>query len=131
MIRKFVFRYGFYTLLIVMLLGLCYIANVFEIRNKILANVVLCHDNEIRVYIQKGDFLPKIGDSFKIEQTLVGDIKCKVKNIEEETVNIVIYSTIDDACRFQQNSFLTGYIFTNSIKMKNLIVKKIWQNTSF
>ena len=124
MIKKIIFKYGFYTILITLLIGLYIISDNIKIRTKIPINIV-ADNTQIRVYVNKNNYLPTINDSVDIELTSIGMQRIAVKDIKEEPLCVVLFSDIDYNTVLKGNTYITGYLFIRTVKLKDLIIHKI------
>lgn len=110
--------------MLITIVGLYVMSDFIEIRQKTPVNIVT-DGNRVRVYMQKGGIHANKGNHIDIEQTSVGTMHIVVDEIKEEPAYTVLHARSADVFPLKGNSYSQGFIFTGSIKLKDLIIDKI------
>lgn len=116
---------------IIMTLGLLVILDGFEIRSKTSINLFVLNDSTCKSYMAYStDYYPQKGDTIEICQTIGGDISFVIKDKRHEPANLVFLlestdKNINMPDKLSKNSFTSGFIFTDKIKLRELILKKL------
>ena len=129
--KKNILRYLIFVILIIMSLGLLVILDGFEIRSKTSINLFVLNDSTCKSYMAYStDYYPQKGDTIEICQTIGGDISFVIKDKRHEPANLVFLlestdKNINMPDKLSKNSFTSGFIFTDKIKLRELILKKL------
>lgn len=126
---KMILRYGVFAILSLMMIGLTWFANNYEIRTKHPISLVIsgqCYKTYIRhipdLFFQKNDTLV-------ISQTPYGDLPFMIDTIYNEPASIVFLlhplneKAFLDAAK--GNTYMEGYIFTGKERLRDLVLRKI------
>lgn len=126
--KRFLIRYGVFSLLAIMLAGISWMAGHYEIRTKYPVTLV-ADDAAYRAYIgTPPDYLPAVGDTLRICQTAGGDLAFTVAAVGREhlSVRLTLHPADRSAAdRLNGNTCTTGFIFTGREKLFGLIRRKI------
>lgn len=130
-IYRFLLHYGISSVLLLMMIGIAYMLQVIQISNKTAADVLSDEkSNTYIAYVDKNNmFKPELNHSVEIDTPDKKRLFFKIKGIQEESSFFVLNLTSETneetltEC-FAGNTKLSGYIFTNKIKLWDLLFSK-------
>lgn len=128
---KLLLHYGISVVLILMMAGIAYLLQVIEIRNRIPTDVIYCAQTDsYMAYVGKNPFRGyAIGDLITIDISDKEQLRFDVRNVREESTLMVLQlaPVAPDAVmrrHFAGDTKLSGFVFTNKVKLWNLIFSK-------
>ncbi len=126
---RFLLHYGTSVILLVMFMGLIYMLHVIEIKNKVTVEVFYKNDNYDVAYISRNtSFSPSVGEVIEIDFLQYKKLLFRVQKVTEEVsyVLLELTSIVDREIlvkAFAGNTKVCGYIYTNPIKLWDLIFR--------
>lgn len=130
---NFFLHYGISAVLVVMMVGLAYMLQTIGIKNKASVDVFYENNSTYVAYVSKNNqFFPRVGHCLEIDSSDKKQLFFKITAIREENLFFVLQLlpksneiAVKDA--FSNNTKFSGYIFTNRIKLWDLVFSK-WAN---
>jgi hypothetical protein len=126
--KRFLIRYGVFTLLIIMVAGIVGIAAHYEIRSKQPLTLVVVGDS-CRGYVDRGAFAPHCGDTIEVCQTPYGTLPFTLDTLLLEPDHAVLLLEPLSAADFRQrtahNTCMSGFVFVGHENMLRMIRRKI------
>lgn len=129
---KFLLHYGISIVLVLMMVGIAYLLQVIEIRNKVPVDVIYCVRTDSYIaYVHKTSSLKLVvGNLITVDTTGKERLCFKIRDVREEStlMALKLSSVTDMVCihkEFSGNTKLSGYIFTNKVKLWNLVFSKL------
>lgn len=132
-IYSFFLHYGISAVLIFMFCMVVIMLNKIEISNKANADVFIESIPVCKAYVSKNNKLDlHRGNSINIDIADGKTLSFTIQDITEEqdfyVIRIIFGDNIDDLIKaFSGNSKLSGYVYTNKIKLWNLIFSRIYR----
>lgn len=131
MIKNFLIRYGVFSILAIMLIGIAVIASRYEIRTKHPATLITLPDGNCRAYVAcPYGQLSALGDSFAISQTQYGDISLAVDSFKQEPGMTLLFTHPTNGQKFKNsigsNTFASGYVFVGKERLADIISRKFF-----
>lgn len=128
-IYNFFLHYGISTVLVIMFFAIVYMLQVIEISNKVNVDIYINTDKEYYAYLPKNSIQLNVNSLLHISVQNDVELVFEVVNIKTETSYIVCQLkpvTNKEVLHqtFSGNSKLTGYAFSNKVKLVNLIFNK-------
>lgn len=133
--KRYLFRLGIPTLLAIMFTGVLFILNSFEMRTRTGASLMLCDDGKIKVYVgHTGNNPLHPGDTVTLGQIMSGSLTAVIDSVRQEPAADVLYVRLPDIRNRRQlherlggNTFATGYVYGERVKLRTLLFKRIGQ----
>lgn len=126
--RRFLIRYGVFSILAVMVAGLALIAARYKVRVKEPVTFFATSGGG-KVYTAYASAFFEAGDTLTMCQTAYGDLRFVVDSILREPAAFVFcvrpVNAEDFARRMAGNTYATGFLFTGKERMLDLIRKKV------
>lgn len=127
--KRFLIRYGVFSILIIMVTGVTLIAARYKVRVKEPATLFATGGNA-KIYTAYASTLPLgVDDTLTICQTAYGDLKFVVDSIFLESASFVFcvhpVNAEEFTLRMGDNTYATGFLFTGKERMLDLIRKKV------
>lgn len=96
--KRFILRYGVFTILILTALILLAVSRSFETRAKIPVHLFQTENGEYRVYVPYGENpVPVCGDTITVEQTTGGNVPFVITGTRREPSSTVLLLRLADA----------------------------------
>lgn len=127
--KKFIVHYGVFTILLIMAVGMVWIARNYSVRSK--QAVTLFVDGGVcRAYVAGSVAVaPRGGDTIKVSQTQFGDFAFTVDSVRREPASMVLFLQPVDSSRFvvalNGNTYASGFVFNGSETIGRLLEKKL------
>ena len=131
MMKHFLIRYGVFSILAIMLIGIAVIASRYEVRTKHPATLITMPDGNCRAYVAcPYGQLSALGDSFTISQTQYGDISLAVDSFRQEPGMTLLFAHPTNELQLKQsmggNTFASGYVFVGKERLADIISRKFF-----
>ena len=131
MMKRFTIRYGVFSILAIMLVGIAVIACRYEIRTKYPATLIVMPDGSCRVYVAcTYERLSSLGDSISISQTQYGDITLAIDTFQEEPGMTLFFAhPVNEQqirLNFGNSTFASGYVFVGKERLADIIIRKLF-----
>lgn len=129
--HKIILRYGVFVLLFIMVTGIVFFLERFEIREKSTVQIFVVSEHLCRCYTElEGTSHFQEGDTLEIEQTITGNQKFVLDStsIEPQYRVWLLRSPNPETNMkelFQGNSYTQGFIFKKKIKLRKLVLRKL------
>ena len=128
--QRFIIRYGVFTILLLMLVGIYLIASRYHIRSKQPVTLVVQGDGLCKAYTAPGaNSLLAMGDTLVVSQIPCGDwpfvLKSKVREPQSEVLMLQPVNPAQFMANTQGNTLLNGYVFDGEESMLRLIWQKV------
>ena len=128
--QRFIIRYGVFTILLLMLVGIYLIASRYHIRSKQPVTLVVQADGLCKAYTALGtNSLLTMGDTLVVSQMPCGDwpfvLKSKVREPQSEVLMLQPVNPAQFMVNTQGNTLLNGYVFDGEESMLRLIWQKV------
>ena len=128
--QRFIIRYGVFTILLLMLVGIYLIASRYHIRSKQPVTLVVQADGLCKAYTAPGaNTLLTMGDTLVISQMPCGDwpfmLKSKLREPQSEVLMLQPVNPAQFLANTQGNTLLNGYVFDGEESMLRLIWQKV------
>ncbi len=131
--KNLLLRYGVFAILVLMLVGILFILNRFDMRTKQAVNLVV-GEGPCRVYTTPtAAFRPQPGDTLRVGQTAHGDLPpLVVDSVRREPSSLVLYVYCPEGfARLQStlggDTYATGYIFVGREKLRDKVLRRAGQ----
>ncbi len=127
--KRFLIRYGVFSILVIMVTGLLLIAACYKVRVKEPATLFATSE-DVKIYTAYTSILPfGVEDTLEICQTAYGDLPFVVDSIFLESASFVFcvhpINAKEFALRMGNNTHATGFLFTGKERMLDLLRKKV------
>ena len=131
MMKRFVIRYGVFSILAIMLVGIAVIACRYEIRTKYPATLIITPDGNCRAYVSCNyRQLSTLGDSITVSQTQYGDIALAIDTFQEEPDMTLFFAhPVNEQqikLNFGNSTFASGYVFVGKERLVDIISRKLF-----
>lgn len=128
--QRFIIRYGVFTILLLMLVGIYFFASHCSIRSKLPVTLVVKDNDCCKAYVSPTKKLCyTIGDTIVINQTPCGDLSFViVAKVNEPLSEVLLLQPIDKVnfhVNTQGNTLLSGYLFNGEDRLLQLILHKV------
>lgn len=128
--QRFIIRYGVFTILLLMLVGIYFIASRYHIRSKQSVTIVVQADGLCKAYIAPStNSSLAMGDTFVVSQTACGDLpfvlKSKMREPQYEVLALRPVNPTQFIASTRGNTLLNGYVFDGEESMIHLIWQKV------
>ncbi|MBO5181392.1 MAG: hypothetical protein J6B92_05840 [Paraprevotella sp.] len=127
--RRFLIRYGVFSILAVMVAGLALIAARYKVRVKEPVTFFATSEGGKVYTAYASAFSFEAGDTLTVCQTAYGDLRLVVDSILQEPAAFVFcvrpVNAEDFARRMAGNTYATGFLFTGKERMLDLMRKKV------
>ena len=124
--QRFIIRYGVFTILLLMLVGIYLIASRYHIRSKQPVTLVGQADGLCKA---GANSLLTMGDTLVVSQMPCGDwpfvLKSKVREPQSEVLMLQPVNPAQFMANTQGNTLLNGYVFDGEESMLRLIWQKV------
>lgn len=126
---KLVFRYGIFFIFFVMLIGIVWIAEYYEVQVKQPVHIVVSEDM-YKVYISKQSSpLMQKNDIILISQTSYGDFYLIVDSMYNEATFSVLLVSSQEKNDFQEkiqgDTYISGYLSLGREKVREMLLRKV------
>lgn len=126
---KMILRYGVFVILFLMMTGLTWLANNYEIRTKFPISLVISGQCYKTYMGHIPDLFFQKNDTVIISQTPYGDLPFMIDTIYNEPASTVFLLHPLDEKKFldatKGNTYMKGYIFTGKERLRDMILRKI------
>ena len=131
--KNLLLRYGVFAILVLMLVGILFILNRFDMRTKQAVNLVV-GAGPCRVYTTPtAVFRPQPGDTLRVGQTAHGDLPpLVVDSVRREPSSLVLYVYCPEGfdrlrSTLGGDTYATGYIFVGREKLRDKVLRRAGQ----
>ena len=127
--NKFIVKYGVFSTFFIMVIGIVWIAEYYDIQVKQPIHLVVSEDS-CKVYINRqSTLLMHKNDTLSVNQTLYGDFHF----IVDSTYNEYTYSVLlvhpqeknDFRDRTQGDTYIVGYVSLGKEKVREMLIRKV------
>lgn len=134
--RRFIIKYGVFTVLAVMLIGIAWMANTYHINQKQEITIIRLGDygdKSTALYKAYTAFNPSLSfskdDTLRVSQTPYGDLPFIIIGAQREPSSLVLYlippSVGNSDFTLGGNTMTTGFLTTGKEKIGKLILQKL------
>lgn len=129
--HKIILRYGVFVLLLLMVTGILFFLERFEIREKSTVQIFVVSEHLCRCYTElDGTSHFQKGDTLEIEQTITGNQKFILDSTSTEPRHRVwmlrsLNPETDMKVLLRGNSYTQGFIFKKKTKLRKLVLRKL------
>ena len=120
--NKFIVKYGVFSILFIMLIGMAWIAEYYEIQVKQPIHLVVS-GNRCKVYILHQN------DIISVSQTLYGNLHFIVDSIYKEATFSVFLVHPQEENNFQEriqgDTYIEGYVSLGREKVREMLLRKV------
>lgn len=129
--KRFLIRYGVFSILAIMFTGIAVIACHYEVRTKYPATLFVMPSGNCRAYVAcPAAHLTPLGDTLTIHQTAFGNFTLVIDSLRQEpaTTRLFLHPVHPDGFiqSMNGNTFATGYVFVGKERIGDLIRRKFF-----
>lgn len=129
-VYQFLLRNGISFVLMFMLVGIIYLLETIEIKNRLEVDIFNEGNLRYKAYIHKNEkYYPQVGTIVYIDTTDKSLLSFKIIKINEEFSYYVLQLKLNSSLSIKkeatlENSKTSGFIYINKIKLRELIFEK-------
>jgi len=127
--NKFIVKYGVFSILFIMVIGMAWIAEYYEIQVKQPIHLVVS-GNRCKVYINRqSNLILHQNDIISVSQTLYGNLHFIVDSIYKEATFSVFLVHPQEENHFQEriqgDTYIEGYVSLGREKVREMLLRKV------
>lgn len=126
---KFLIHHGMSITMVTIIIGLIYMLQVVEIKNKIPVDILYIDNNYIAYMTKNNNFKPVDKSTINIDISGKDKLYFEIRTVKEEPLYFFMEvfpisskQELDDS--FERNSRISGFMFTNDVKLWSLVFSK-------
>ena len=127
--NKFIVKYGVFSILSIMVIGMAWIAEYYEIQVKQPIHLVVSNDR-CKVYINRqSNLILHQNDIISVSQTLYGNLHFIVDSIYNEVTFTVFLVHPQEENNFRErtqgDTYIEGYVSLGREKVREMLLRKV------
>ena len=127
--NKFIVKYGVFSILSIMVIGMAWIAEYYEIQVKQPIHLVVL-DDRCKVYVnRKSNLILHQNDIISVSQTLYGNLHFIVDSIYNEVTFTVFLVHPQEENNFRErpqgDTYIEGYVSLGREKVREMLLRKV------
>ena len=127
--NKFIVKYGVFSILSIMVIGMAWIAEYYEIQVKQPIHLVVL-DDRCKVYVnRKSNIILHQNDIISVSQTLYGNLHFIVDSIYNEVTFTVFLVHPQEENNFRErtqgDTYIEGYVSLGREKVREMLLRKV------